>query len=778
MLSAVQAALQDPAGQAMFKNMAQQMGLGDVDPQAVLETLKDPRAQETMAQVTQALNNQGGGQLPPQLQSLSGLPSASSSNHFAPIPPELQQGPYGLGQFNPSAMGAKPQIGPNGVPGFLQNAAGLPNGNSTLNPGAATFNPRQVNRALTGLTADKQPNVSGASTATALTVAASGLLAYSGIITGVEKLMEAPKGGQSLVARAAIAIDHSPMGQSVNNFVKDSVVPRAYKKGGILSRIFGTTTPAETKERVRMIRGWMDPLKAQNVMRDNIIEVYAENHKPSTSTGWLQRNLDKWFNPEARAQGASFKRISTEGRDIKQLLGRVSRGVDAVEGEWLNETIRLAKAELAGINDSSFRKLFDAELAKLGPESAALKKELRSVQTYKQLQQAVLKTNKQGERLLAESVQKHGDTLLGNIGKHVDKVARNTLDKRTLNTLGGYMNTFGSHLNLLSAPQKAVYRNSKKVMDQVGKTKLGFVGESVIQFFSKGYQIFSGDGNAMVSSSKMKTAFVPSKGIWNIPSRIGNALSIPKNWDKLCKGLGKVGLKMTFPIAMFGTFVAAMPLWSAAKAESGDKTKTFFHHFFGMGLANLLLFDGASRLMSLDFMTKLPKKVFSRFPRVVDLLLKPMLRGVPFISKIPAIGGFLANLNPYTAAGYFLVMFALAEPMQKVGEKLAHKLFGKPESVKKAEAEEAAQQAEANGQPPLTQLNQDQLELSQQPQAIQQFYPPQAPEDKYPLRHYQSPSDISLTPEMISMSRAAQRDSAMQRHIFDEGNHLQSMIGG
>lgn len=772
MVSAMQAALQDPAGQQMFKDMARQMGLGDVDPQSVLNTLQDPRAQSTMAQIAQGLQS---GQLPADLQSLMAPPSTDPGHGSLPpmAPVNLQQGPYGLGQLNnPVGPSVRPQASapsqflPTGLPQAYPPGAALPGWPPAgVNPAAANIDPRLLNRVITGTQGLRQQPEGSLSGGSMAVLVAAGILTNVALVSGLEALFKSPQSGTgSLVARAAVAVDKSRWAQSINGKVAQSLTSPASRTNRLLSRAFGVSKSKDLDQMVRIARELEDPVTAQRVWRNNVFEVFGQLHEPNTTPGRLREWGDRLFNPQAKAAGGTFQRKSVASNDLVDSLKNNFKNIDAVDDGWLNEGIRRVKADLVGFKGTKFTKALAQELQLLGPEGAQLKAKLGNIRNYSSLQDVLLEY-KNGQRVFDEGLRGAADKLLGNLGKKVETEALHTLDHNTLATLRSVQHRVAYGNNFLHYAQKQAYHYTDKALKEATKlnqnNKLGFVGESVVQFFSGFRRIFSGEG-------ALTKATTGSGG--------NNLLS--KMLGKVSTLFSKGGIRLTFPTALIGLFTFGMPLMSAAKAENGDKTKTFFHHFFGLGLANLIGFDLLSRFLTKDFVTKLPAKLATVLPKSIGRFFNlGFFSKIGFLERVPMLGKLLVGLSPATLIASIAIMFVFSDPIQKLGEKVAHMIFGKPKSVQKEEDEAKAKEAAAKGQPPLTPLPQDQLQLSQRPQALPPA-PVQAPEDKYPLRHFASPADLSLTPEAIAMSRAAQRDATIQNHVVQEGHHLQELITG
>lgn len=150
-----------------------------------------------------------------------------------------------------------------------------------------------------------------------------------------------------------------------------------------------------------------------------------------------------------------------------------------------------------------------------------------------------------------------------------------------------------------------------------------------------------------------------------------------------------------------GGFIFGMSAQKAKNAKEGEKTKTFFHDFFGTGIANFVGWElGKKWLNSTGIVHKVLGKFSTKRPfdnavgRYIPIfgegagkatqsgLQKIGANGkfANFMGKVAGkgIGGWFARLTLGTLATELIAMFAIGSAFQFVGEKVAHLIFGKP----------------------------------------------------------------------------------------------------
>lgn len=252
------------------------------------------------------------------------------------------------------------------------------------------------------------------------------------------------------------------------------------------------------------------------------------------------------------------------------------------------------------------------------------------------------------------------------------------------------------------------------------------------------------------------TAQLKSRGVGPIGRTIalgGQYLQRIFNGETMSMGGGGKGIfsaAMAGPL-MAGALIFGQSINKASKAQDGEKTKTFFHDFFGTGIANFIGWElgrkwlnsiGASHRILGRFGTKRPfdNAIGSRLPifgercgKGAEKLFKSPTVGAPFrflfggVDKVlshtvglpfhktfsgstgrfmssvagKGLGGMMARMTLGGLATELMAMFVFGSAFQWVGEKVSHLIFGKPsqDSIdgKKPQAPGLAQQA---GQPP------------------------------------------------------------------------------
>jgi len=157
-----------------------------------------------------------------------------------------------------------------------------------------------------------------------------------------------------------------------------------------------------------------------------------------------------------------------------------------------------------------------------------------------------------------------------------------------------------------------------------------------------------------------------------------------------------------------GAFIIGMSAQKAKNAQEGEKTKTFFHDFFGTGIANFVGWELGRKWLNSSglvykalgrFGTKRPlyNPIGSRLPIVGERCGKGVekwLSSNPWVAKAIGsdhlvtqiisgvsgkwLGGFFAGATLGGIATEMIAMLAFGSAFQFVGEKIAHVIFGKP----------------------------------------------------------------------------------------------------
>ncbi|WP_373531657.1 hypothetical protein [Vampirovibrio sp.] len=171
------------------------------------------------------------------------------------------------------------------------------------------------------------------------------------------------------------------------------------------------------------------------------------------------------------------------------------------------------------------------------------------------------------------------------------------------------------------------------------------------------------------------------------------------NGDTLSLGSKSIFNASLLGPLMAGGFLFGMSLQKAKNAKEGEKTRTFFHDFFGTGIANFVGWElGRKWLNSSTAFHKLLGKfgtmrpfdnaVGSRIPIFGERFGKGVQKllggeGSRFAKGMgtvfgKGIGGFFARLTMGGLATELIAMFAIGSAFQFGGEKIAHLIFGKP----------------------------------------------------------------------------------------------------
>ncbi len=148
-----------------------------------------------------------------------------------------------------------------------------------------------------------------------------------------------------------------------------------------------------------------------------------------------------------------------------------------------------------------------------------------------------------------------------------------------------------------------------------------------------------------------------------------------------------------------GALIFGMSFKKSNEAKEGEKTKTFFHDFFGTGIANFIGWELGKKWLN---STGLFHKVLGRFATKRPFDATRMGRWIPFFGENfgkmvqkacggqnmaakalgtvfgKGLGGFFSRLTLGGLATELTAMFAFGAGMQWVGEKVAHAIFGKP----------------------------------------------------------------------------------------------------
>lgn len=241
------------------------------------------------------------------------------------------------------------------------------------------------------------------------------------------------------------------------------------------------------------------------------------------------------------------------------------------------------------------------------------------------------------------------------------------VQKKLLRTLDNlYERAHGIHIHY-GEP----YRAQAELMARLSRDGVGPLGRTAVSGMQYIQRIFNGE-TMMASSSQEAGKEVVEAGLKG---------TVKQGWKK------STALAMPFIGPMFmGAITFGQSFKSAKKAQSGEKTKTFFHDFIGAGLFSFLGWEVGRKVLNA---AGFGEKVFGRF---AASRLPGIMASIPIIGGI-TLGGFATEL---------LATFAFGGVFKKGGEMLSHAIFGTPskeslEGDKKKGSEKNA--ASGNQQP-------------------------------------------------------------------------------
>jgi hypothetical protein len=415
------------------------------------------------------------------------------------------------------------------------------------------------------------------------------------------------------------------------------------------------------------------------------------------------------------------------------------------------------------------QKGFEEQLQKLGSEYSG--KELAYLTAQlNQERQAALKwaekmpafTSKQADWLAASTKQARFQNVI-NATQAKLEVLEELGNKATKEQKHLYQSLRGlkERINGLNNFYKPSYESQAKLAAKLAQDKIGPIGRTIALGGQYLQRIFNGE-----------TLSMGSKGFLN-------------------KGL--LG-----PIAA-GALIFGMSFKKSKEAKEGEKTKTFFHDFFGSGIANFIGWELGKKWLN---STGLFHKVLGRFATKRPFDATRVGRWMPFFGENfgkmvqkacggenilakglglitgKGLGGFFSRLTLGGLATELTAMFAFGSGMQWVGEKIAHAIFGKPsqESIDGPAAKnpsQQAQQAMMAGGP------------AQNPMLAGQYAPPtpnagtgwaqpntaqtaslMAQAQQRAMQQQRAMPQFSISPEQISHNGQAQEVQGLQSQIL------------
>ncbi len=288
-----------------------------------------------------------------------------------------------------------------------------------------------------------------------------------------------------------------------------------------------------------------------------------------------------------------------------------------------------------------------------------------------------------------------------------------------------------------------MYRSQAELARQLTQKDIGPVGRMFASSFHYLQRIFNGETMKMGASAAENGA---KQGLFS-----------------------KAG-KLVFP-GLAGAMIIGQSFDKAKKAQDGEHVKTFAHDFLGNGLFNFIGWEvGRKILNSINFADRLlGKRVSNRLPG--------------FLAKIPVIGGI-------TLGGFvteMVALFAVGWAFQKVGEKIAHMIFGTPSEASLEGKSKQSQNQQTNpaiptipgltgGQNGMAQAGgqagyRPQTAMSQpiQPNSFTKPQPMYPGYGQFPQQSQKQQGPMfSITPDQIRKSPVAMQAQALQNQI--QGN--------
>ncbi len=412
----------------------------------------------------------------------------------------------------------------------------------------------------------------------------------------------------------------------------------------------------------------------------------------------------------------------------EQLLSRL-------QGQWADEMLQRT-ARSKGAARAIERMQLAQILGMVKPYAAAnpaLAKQLRNARTFenfsKVVDDEVLKILKgiDPATLNPKMAQKVADAVAkGTVDRKVielaQKVATTEESKATLKLLAG----FHRGVKSLIEHYMPMFADQAVLAEQLGKKNVGPIGR------------------LLASTSNYIRRMFGGEALKGVPGAAKSAAS---------EGSGLFG-KMFGPfIAGFITFGSALS--KAKDAPAGEKVSTFFHDFLGFGVGTLIGMEVGAK--------------FLRAPIAKLLGGKALSTPLKFLRFIPGIGPWLAGVTAVGFITQMLAMTVMAEPFKKLGEWIAHSLFGKPsqETLDKIEGKTHEPKnnvpANANNQPLARSGRFEQFRRSIQGggSAI-----PAANGAHAQVGPTGNPN-FSLSPDMISQSMAAQRHDSISQEVIN-----------
>ena len=209
----------------------------------------------------------------------------------------------------------------------------------------------------------------------------------------------------------------------------------------------------------------------------------------------------------------------------------------------------------------------------------------------------------------------------------------------------------------------------KAIINEVQDKSVGPIGRAFLSTGQTLHRVFSGETSMDMLGKHGKKAAATAEGTVTEGTA---AKAVEGTGESAAKG----GLTKLLGPALTGGLIIGQSLTEAHKAPKGDKIKSFFDNFMGVGMGSFLGWEVSRKFL---FPTNILPKLF------------------PFLLKNVKLLPFLPEFGLARAATELLSIFVLSIPFQKAGEAISHAIFGTP---KKKEAEKLQKQQKKHGGQP------------------------------------------------------------------------------
>lgn len=344
----------------------------------------------------------------------------------------------------------------------------------------------------------------------------------------------------------------------------------------------------------------------------------------------------------------------------------IGLGLSAINGKW-NGTEKLAKFvdNLPGVRQLSGH--LESRLAKV--QKPGMREWLLRDAVDKGAPAAIANAEKRQLSMMSKGyaakfpeVQKllaGGTTFDGAKSALTQKIAAleakgKSLSKAEYKSLKAYRGAFQSIHGMKTFSYSAVHAQQAAQMAHLTAKGVGPIGRSVAHLSMYTERIFNGGTLKNMLGGKADEA-----------------------------GAKAFSLGRLLPAALGGAFIIGGAVSKARKAKEGEKTSTFMHEFWGIGIGSLVGWEVGQKFLTAIGFRGLMDKVGSKLG-ASHLANRVMTPGRGLLEKVfsPASVSKVAKFLPkFTFGGVtvgLLGMFAFGSIFQKIFEKASDSIFGKP----------------------------------------------------------------------------------------------------